>query len=83
MSSQIETLKAPSPRVNGHTEGAVNGVPQVNGLAEFPCVSVQDVDFSKGMLANMDLKRIKVREREEEDASKAVTVCLLKVETKA
>ena len=88
MSRQTETLKA--PLVNGHTKGRINGIPKVNGftedsghLSEFPCVNMQGVDFSSGMLANMDLKRIKVREREEEDVSKAVTVSLLKVEAKA
>ncbi|KAK8391922.1 hypothetical protein O3P69_017501 [Scylla paramamosain] len=88
MSGQIETLKA--PLVNGHSKGSINGIPKVNGftencgyLSEFPCVNVQNVDFSSGMLANMNLKRIKVREREEEAVSKAVAISLLKVEVKA
>ncbi|MPC11607.1 Nucleolar complex protein 3 [Portunus trituberculatus] len=88
MFTQVETLK--SPLVNGHTKDKINGIPKVNGFTEnvgysgeFPCVNVQDVDFSSGMLANMELKRIKVREREEEAASRAVTVSLVKVESKA
>lgn len=82
MTQQTEDLK--TPLSNGHAKGVTKEAPQVNGCmknvghgVEFPCPGVEHVDFSSAMLPNMDLARIKVRERPEDAMSQDFAVSLL------
>lgn len=88
MAQQTEALQ--KPLTNGHIKGVPEEAPKVNGfsnnagqLTEFPCRRVEDVNFSSAMLPNMDLDRIKVRERTEDALSQDFTLRLLKVDSKA